>query len=66
MVIPGFGQFEGRARAARQGRNPQTGEALQIAASVSPAFSAGACVRRVGACLLGGLPAGWLLLFCLP
>lgn len=42
MVIPGFGAFEPRARAARQGRNPQTGQPMSIAASVTPAFSAGA------------------------
>ena len=34
----GFGNFEVRERAARSGRNPQTGEAIQIAASKVPAF----------------------------
>jgi nucleoid DNA-binding protein len=38
VTLPGFGTFEQRARAARSGRNPQTGEALQIAATVAPAF----------------------------
>ena len=38
--LPGFGTFTLRQRAARKGRNPRTGEELQIAASKSPAFSA--------------------------
>ena len=37
----GFGTFEVRARAARMGRNPQTGAPLHIAASKTPAFKAG-------------------------
>jgi len=37
----GFGTFESRARAARSGRNPQTGETIQIAAANIPAFKAG-------------------------
>ena len=37
----GFGTFETRERAAREGRNPQTGEAIKIAATVVPAFKAG-------------------------
>lgn len=37
----GFGNFELRDRAAREGRNPQTGEKLTIAAKKSPAFKAG-------------------------
>jgi DNA-binding protein HU-beta len=40
VSFTGFGTFESRERAARQGRNPQTGEALDIKASRSPAFSA--------------------------
>ena len=36
--LAGFGAFETRERAARTGRNPQTGAALQIAASDSMAF----------------------------
>jgi DNA-binding protein HU-beta len=39
--IAGFGIFSVRARAARSGRNPQTGETIQIKASNSPAFKAG-------------------------
>lgn len=38
VSLPGFGAFEARHRAARSGRNPQTGEAIQIAASDAPAF----------------------------
>ncbi|TCK17797.1 nucleoid protein Hbs [Thiogranum longum] len=41
VTLVGFGTFEVRARAARAGRNPQTGETIQIKASNSPAFKAG-------------------------
>ena len=41
IQLVGFGTFEVRDRAARTGRNPQTGEELQIAASKVPAFKAG-------------------------
>ena len=40
-VSKGFGTFEPRKRAARTGRNPQTGAPLKIAAKTVPAFSAG-------------------------
>ena len=40
VTFLGFGTFEGRDRKARTGRNPKTGEMIQIAASRSPAFSA--------------------------
>lgn len=36
-----FGNFEVRERAARKGRNPQTGEEIDIAATKTPAFKAG-------------------------
>jgi len=39
--ISGFGTFSVRERAARAGRNPQTGETIQIKASKSPGFKAG-------------------------
>ena len=39
--IPGFGSFEVRERAARSGRNPLTGESIEIAAAKVPAFKAG-------------------------
>ena len=41
IKLVGFGTFEVKERAAREGRNPKTGETIQIAASKSPAFSAG-------------------------
>jgi len=41
VQVIGFGNFEVRERAARKGRNPQTGEEIMIAASKSPAFKAG-------------------------
>ncbi len=41
VTFTGFGSFEKRDRAARQGRNPQTGEVIQIPASSAPAFSPG-------------------------
>jgi DNA-binding protein HU-beta len=41
VTLVGFGTFEVRARAARAGRNPQTGETIQIKASNTPAFKAG-------------------------
>ena len=41
VQLVGFGTFETTARAARTGRNPQTGETLDIPASKSPKFKAG-------------------------
>lgn len=41
VAIAGFGNFERRERAARTGRNPQTGATIQVAASKAPAFKAG-------------------------
>ena len=41
VTLVGFGTFEARKRAARTGRNPQTGAPLKIAAKTVPAFSAG-------------------------
>lgn len=41
VTITGFGTFEVRQRAARMGRNPQSGAPLHIPASKSPAFRAG-------------------------
>ena len=40
VSLAGFGNFEVRHRSARTGRNPQTGEEAQIAASKAPAFKA--------------------------
>ena len=45
VAVPGFGTFEVRARAARTGRNPRTGEAIEIAAARVPAFRAGKALR---------------------
>ncbi len=41
VSLVGFGTFSVKARAARMGRNPLTGEAIQIAASNVPGFKAG-------------------------
>lgn len=41
VTITGFGTFETRDRAAKTGRNPQTGESISIAAKTVPAFKAG-------------------------
>ncbi len=41
VTLVGFGTFSVRARAARTGRNPQTGETMEIKASNSPGFKAG-------------------------
>jgi nucleoid DNA-binding protein len=41
VTLVGFGTFESRKRAARTGRNPQTGKELKIPARTVPAFSAG-------------------------
>ena len=41
VVLPGFGTFQIRNRAAREGRNPQTGEPIPIKAHKAPAFKAG-------------------------
>lgn len=41
VTIVGFGTFKVSQRAARTGRNPQTGQAIQIAAQNTPRFSAG-------------------------
>lgn len=41
VQLVGFGTFEVRERAARFGRDPRTGESMEIAASRAPAFKAG-------------------------
>ena len=41
VQLVGFGSFEVRKRAARKGRNPQTGEEIKISASKSPVFKPG-------------------------
>ena len=45
VALIGFGTFTVRERAARAGRNPQTGETIQIKASKMPAFKAGKALK---------------------
>lgn len=45
VALVGFGTFEVRKRAARNGRNPATGVAIKIKASKAPAFKAGATLK---------------------
>jgi DNA-binding protein HU-beta len=46
VTVPGFGTFEVRERSARSGRNPQSGEPMQIAASKGAAFKPAAALKR--------------------
>jgi len=46
VQITGFGKFSVRERKAREGRNPQTGEKIKIAAQRVPAFSAGNALKE--------------------
>ena len=45
VTLVGFGTFEVSERAAREGRNPQTGETMKIAASKSPKFKPGKALK---------------------
>ena len=45
IQLVGFGTFEVKERAAREGRNPKTGETIKIAASKHPAFTAGKALK---------------------
>lgn len=45
IQLVGFGTFEVAERAAREGRNPQTGKTMKIAASKSPKFKAGKALK---------------------
>ncbi|HAP02475.1 MAG: HU family DNA-binding protein [Candidatus Weimeria sp.] len=45
IQLVGFGTFEVSERSARTGRNPQTGEEMQIAASKAPKFKAGKALK---------------------
>ena len=47
VTLVGFGTFERRQRAARTGRNPQTGKEIKIAAKKVPAFSAGKAFKEL-------------------
>ena len=46
VQITGFGKFSVRERKAREGRNPQTGQKMKIAAQKVPAFSAGNALKE--------------------
>ncbi len=45
VQLVGFGTFEVASRAAREGRNPQTGKAMKIKASKAPKFKAGKALK---------------------
>ncbi len=45
VTLVGFGTFTVRSRAAREGRNPQTGETIQIKAAKVPAFKPGKALK---------------------
>ena len=47
IQLVGFGTFEVSTRAAREGRNPQTGKTMKIAASKAPKFKAGKALKDV-------------------
>ena len=47
VQLVGFGTFEVSERAAREGRNPHTGETMTIAASKAPKFKAGKALKDV-------------------
>jgi len=46
VAVAGFGKFTVAERSARQGRNPQTGETIEIAASKAPKFSAASAFKN--------------------
>ena len=46
VQITGFGKFSVKERKAREGRNPQTGQKMKIAAQKVPAFSAGNALKE--------------------
>jgi DNA-binding protein HU-beta len=46
VTLVGFGTFSVRERAARKGRNPRSGEEIQIAAAKLPAFKAGKSLKE--------------------
>ena len=47
VQLVGFGTFEVSERAAREGRNPQTGKTMKIAASKAPKFKAGKALKDI-------------------
>ena len=46
LQVAGLGTFEPRERSAREGRNPQTGETIQIAATTTPGFKAASAFKQ--------------------
>ncbi|QBY46466.1 HU family DNA-binding protein (plasmid) [Arsenophonus nasoniae] len=46
VQLVGFGSFQVKQRAAREGRNPQTGKVIQIAAANVPSFKAGKTLKE--------------------
>ena len=46
VTVTGFGTFRVAKRAAREGRNPKTGEKIHIAASIKPKFRAGKALKE--------------------
>lgn len=46
VVLTGFGTFSVRSRAARKGRNPQTGAEINIPARKTPGFTAGKALKK--------------------
>ncbi|MFZ4534835.1 HU family DNA-binding protein [Propionivibrio sp.] len=53
VSLVGFGTFKAAARAAREGKNPKTGEKIKIAATTVPKFSAGATFKATVAAAQG-------------
>ena len=53
VSLVGFGSFKAAARAAREGKNPKTGEKIKIAATTVPKFSAGATFKATVAAKKG-------------
>ncbi len=47
VVVSGFGTFLVRSRVARRGRNPHTGETIQIPNKKTPGFTAGKTLKRI-------------------
>jgi DNA-binding protein HU-beta len=45
ITLVGFGTFETKKRSAREGRNPKTGETIQIKESIVPSFKAGKTLK---------------------
>ena len=54
VSLVGFGSFKAAARAAREGKNPKTGEKIKIAATTVPKFSAGATFKTTVAAAVKG------------